>query len=134
MADKSIPIKPTPRPTDAELAILNVLWERGPSTVREVHDALSSSQETGYTTVLKLLQIMTDKRLVVRDETQRAHVYSSSESEQRTQRKLIGDLMERAFGGSPSKLVMQALSASKASADELTAIRQMIDQIEGEAK
>ena len=134
MADKSIPIKPTPRPTDAELAILNVLWERGPSTVREVHDALSSSQETGYTTVLKLLQIMTDKRLVVRDESQRAHVYSSSESEQRTQRKLIGDLMERAFGGSPSKLVMQALSASKASADELTAIRQMIDQIEGEAK
>jgi predicted transcriptional regulator len=134
MADKSIPIKPTPRPTDAELAILNVLWERGPSTVREVHDALSSSQETGYTTVLKLLQIMTDKRLVVRDESQRAHVYASSESEQRTQRKLIGDLMERAFGGSPSKLVMQALSASKASADELTAIRQMIDEIEGEAK
>lgn len=134
MADKSIRSKPTPRPTDAELAILNVLWERGPSTVREVHDALSSSQETGYTTVLKLLQIMTDKRLVVRDESQRAHVYASSESEQRTQRKLIGDLMERAFGGSPSKLVMQALSASKASADELTAIRQMIDEIEGEAK
>ena len=84
--------KPTPRPTDAELAILRVLWQRGPSTVREVHDALSSSQETGYTTVLKLLQIMTDKGLVVRDESQRAHVYSSSESEQRTQRKLIGDL------------------------------------------
>jgi BlaI family penicillinase repressor len=134
MADKSIKIKPTPRPTDAELAILRVLWERGSSTVREVHDALSSSQETGYTTVLKLLQIMTDKGLVVRDESQRAHVYASSESEQRTQRKLIGDLMERAFGGSPSKLVMQALSASKASADELTAIRQMIDQIEGDAK
>jgi predicted transcriptional regulator len=134
MADKSIKIKPTPRPTDAELAILRVLWERGPSTVREVHDALSSSQETGYTTVLKLLQIMTDKGSVVRDESQRAHVYASSESEQRTQRKLIGDLMERAFGGSPSKLVMQALSASKASADELTAIRQMIDQIEGDAK
>jgi predicted transcriptional regulator len=134
MADKSTTDKATPRPTDAELAILNVLWERGPSTVREVHDALSSSQETGYTTVLKLLQIMTDKRLVVRDESQRAHIYAASESEQRTQRKLIGDLMERAFGGSPSKLVMQALSASKASADELTAIRQMIDQIEGDAR
>jgi BlaI family transcriptional regulator, penicillinase repressor len=131
--------KPTPRPTDAELAILRVLWERGPSTVREVHDALSSSQETGYTTVLKLLQIMTDKGLVVRDESQRAHVYASSESEQRTQRKLIGDLMERAFGGSPTKLMMQALSASKASPAELTAIRKLLDQqidhqIEGDAK
>ena len=127
--------KPTPRPTDAELAILRVLWERGPSTVREVHDALSATQETGYTTVLKLLQIMTDKGLVVRDESQRAHVYSSSESEQRTQRKLIGDLMDRAFGGSPSKLVMQALSATKATPAELTAIRALLDQqIEGEAK
>ena len=130
MADKS-----TPRPTDAELAILRVLWERGASTVREVHDALSRTQDTGYTTVLKLLQIMTDKGLVVRDESQRAHVYSASESEQRTQRKLIGDLMERAFGGSPSKLVMQALSASKATPAELTAIRALLDQqIEGEAK
>ncbi len=131
--------KPTPRPTDAELAILRVLWQRGPSTVREVHDALSSSQETGYTTVLKLLQIMTDKGIVVRDESQRAHVYASSESEQRTQRKLIGDLMQRAFGGSPSKLVMQALSATRASADELTAIRRLLDQqidhqFEGDAK
>jgi BlaI family transcriptional regulator, penicillinase repressor len=131
--------KPTPRPTDAELAILRVLWERGPSTVREVHDALSSSQETGYTTVLKLLQIMTDKGIVVRDESQRAHVYASSESEQRTQRKLIGDLMDRAFGGSPTKLVMQALSASKATPAELTAIRNLLDQqidhqFDGDAK
>lgn len=131
--------KTTPRPTDAELAILRVLWQRGPSTVREVHDDLSATQETGYTTVLKLLQIMTDKGLVVRDESQRAHVYSSSESEQRTQRKLIGDLMDRAFGGSPTKLVMQALSASKASADELNAIRKLLDQqidhqLEGDAK
>jgi len=131
--------KNAPRPTDAELAILRVLWEHGPSTVREVHDDLSSSQDTGYTTVLKLLQIMTDKGLVVRDESQRAHIYSASESEQRTQRKLIGDLMDRAFGGSPSKLMMQALSATSASADELTAIRKLLDQhidhqIEGDAK
>jgi predicted transcriptional regulator len=129
--------KATPRPTDAELAILRVLWERGPSTVREVHDSLSATQETGYTTVLKLLQIMTDKGLVVRDESQRAHVYSSSESEQRTQRRLIGDLMDRAFGGSPTKLVMQALSATKASADELSAIRRLLDEkieFEGDAK
>ncbi|MDQ3283037.1 MAG: BlaI/MecI/CopY family transcriptional regulator [Acidobacteriota bacterium] len=126
--------KPTPRPTDAELAILRVLWQRGPSTVREVHDALSTSQDTGYTTVLKLLQIMTDKKLVVRDESQRAHVYAASESEQRTQRQLLGDLMDRAFGGSPAKLVMQALSGRKATAEELSAIREMLAQMEGEAK
>jgi len=123
-----------PRPTDAELAILSVLWERGPSTVREVHDALSTTQETGYTTVLKLLQIMTDKGLVVRDESQRAHVYTSRYGEQRTQRQLLGDLIDRAFRGSPAQLVMQALSASHASAAELTAIRHLLDQMEGDAK
>src|SRR6188508_2011298 len=105
MADKTTPPKATPRPTDAELAILGVLWERGPSTVREVHDALSSTQDSGYTTVLKLLQIMIDKGLVVRDESERAHVYEARLSEQRTQRQLLGDLMDRAFGGSPAKLV-----------------------------
>ena len=121
-----------PRPTDAELAILSVLWERGSSTVREVHDALHGT--TGYTTVLKLLQIMTDKGLVVRDESQRAHVYSTRESEQRTQRQLLGDLIDRAFRGSPAQLVMQALSETRASAEELTAIRQLLDQMEGDAK
>lgn len=127
-------VKPTPRPTDAELAILRVLWQRGPSTVRDVHEELSRTHDTGYTTVLKMLQIMTDKGLVVRDERQRAHVYSTSESEQLTQRQLLGDLMDRAFGGSPAKLVMQALSSKKASAEELTAIRQLIDQMEGDAR
>src|SRR5437762_13898659 len=101
---------PTPRPTDAELAILSVLWDRGPSTVREVHDALKVSQSSGYTTVLKLLQIMTDKGLVVRDESQRAHVYAARLSAQRTQRQLLGDLVDRAFGGSSAKLVLQALA------------------------
>ena len=124
----------TPRPTDAELAILRVLWERGPSTVREVHDELSRTQDSGYTTILKLLQIMTEKGLVVRDETNRAHVYSSRLSEQRTQRQILGDLIERAFGGSPAKLVMQALSTKKASAEELSAIRGILDRIEEEAK
>lgn len=123
-----------PRPTDAELAILNVLWDRGPSTVREVHEALSATHDTGYTTVLKLLQIMIDKGLVVRDESQRAHVYASRYGEQRTQRQLLGDLIDRAFGGSPAKLVMQALSGSRASAEELTAIRRLIEQMEGDAK
>ncbi|HEX6100490.1 MAG TPA: BlaI/MecI/CopY family transcriptional regulator [Thermoanaerobaculia bacterium] len=126
--------KPTPRPTDAELAILSVLWERGPSTVREVHDALSQTHDSGYTTVLKLMQIMTDKGLVDRDESQRAHIYTSRYGEQRTQRQLLGDLIERAFGGSPAKLVMQALSTTKASAEDLTAIRTLLDQMEENAR
>jgi predicted transcriptional regulator len=129
MAEKRIP-----RPTDAELAILSVLWERGPSTVRDVHDALSDVQATGYTTVLKLLQIMTEKGLVVRDETQRAHIYEARHSEQRTQRQLLADLVDRAFGGSPAKLVVQALSGRKTTADELTAIRELLDRMEGESK
>jgi predicted transcriptional regulator len=126
--------KPTPRPTDAELAILNVLWERGPSTVREVHDALSQTHDSGYTTILKLMQIMTDKGLVDRDESQRAHIYTSRYGEQRTQRQLLGDLIERAFGGSPAKLVMQALSTTKASAEDLSAIRNLLDQMEENAR
>ncbi len=126
--------KPTPRPTDAELAILNVLWDQGPCTVREVHEALSSTQDSGYTTTLKLMQIMTDKGLVVRDESQRAHVYTARSSAQKTQRQLLGDLIDRAFGGSPARLVMQALSATKASTEELTAIRHMLDQMEGDTK
>lgn len=126
--------KPLPRPTDAELAILRVLWGRGPSTVREVHDLLSRDHDSGYTTVLKLLQIMIDKGLVVRDESQRAHVYEARLSEQRTQRQLLGDLMDRAFGGSPAKLVMQALSGRKASVEELGAIRELLDQLEGDAR
>ena len=124
----------TPRPTDAELAILRVLWERGPSSVRDVHDALSSEQTTGYTTVLKLLQIMTEKGLVVRDESQRAHIYEARYSEQRTQRQLLADLMERAFGGSPAKLVMQALASKRTSVEELDAIREILDRMEGEKR
>jgi len=119
-----------PRPTDAELMILRVLWDRGPSTVREVHSALSTRQDSGYTTVLKLLQIMTDKGLVVRDESQRAHVYASRLGEHRTQRQIVGDLVDRAFGGSPAKLVLQALSGRRATHQELRDIRALLDQIE----
>jgi len=118
------------RPTDAELAILSVLWDRGPSTVREVHDALRASQDSGYTTVLKLLQIMIEKGLVVRDESQRAHVYTSRLGEQRTQRQILGDLVDRAFGGSPAKLVVQALSGRRATHQELRDIRALLDQLE----
>jgi predicted transcriptional regulator len=124
--------KKLPRPTDAELTILRVLWERGPSTVRDVHDALSHTQASGYTTVLKLLQIMIDKGLVVRDESARAHVYASALTQQRTQHQLLADLTDRAFGGSPAKLVMQALSGRKTSAAELNEIRALLDRLEGE--
>src|SRR2546428_2767350 len=95
-----------PRPTDAELSILRVLWSRGPSTVRDVHEELNRRAPTGYTTVLKLLQIMTEKGLVVRDEAQRAHIYEARHSEQKTQRQLLSDLADRAFGGSAAKLVL----------------------------
>jgi len=126
---------PTPRPTDAELAILSVLWQRGPSTVRDVHQALSASHGSGYTTVLKLLQIMTDKGLVLRDESQRAHVYAARLSEQRTQRQLLGDLVDRAFGGSSAKLVLHALSDRAATSEELRDIRALLDALEkGEAR
>jgi len=123
-----------PRPTDAELAILGVLWQRGPSTVRDVHEELNRDGTTGYTTILKLLQIMTEKGLVVRDETQRAHIYEPRYSEQKTQRQLLGDLADRAFGGSAAKLVMQALSGRKATAEELGAIRELLERLEGESR
>jgi predicted transcriptional regulator len=116
-----------PRPTDAELAILRVLWERGPSTVRQVHDVLSRERPTAYTTALKLLQIMAEKGLVTRDERERTHVYQPRISEEQTQRQLVRDLLDRAFGGSSSKLVMQALAARRASAEELGEIRRLLD-------
>jgi BlaI family transcriptional regulator, penicillinase repressor len=122
--------KKLPRPTDAELAILRVLWSEGPRTVRQVHEVLSREKDTGYTTVLKLMQIMADKGLVTRDETARTHVYIAACSEDKTQRQLVGDLLERAFGGSARKLVMQALSARRASPDEIAEIRQLLDQME----
>jgi predicted transcriptional regulator len=119
-----------PLPTDAELAILSVLWKRGPSTVRDVHEALRASHDTGYTTVLKLLQIMTQKGLVKRDESQRSHVYRAAATADRTQKRLVGDLLDKAFGGSTSDLVMRALSVKPASAEELAAIRALLDEAE----
>ena len=121
-----------PRPTDAELAILRILWERGPSTVRHVHEQLARDRQAAYTTALKLLQIMTEKGLVERDERERTHVYKAKLSEDQTQRQLVRDLLDRAFGGSASKLVMQALATRRASADELREIRKVIDGVKGE--
>jgi predicted transcriptional regulator len=118
------------KPTDAELAILRVLWERGPSTVREVWEQLREAQHTGYTTVLKLLQIMHDKKLVARDDSARSHVYQAAVSEEQTQRQVIGHLLERVFSGSARNLVFQALSVKRASPQELAEIRKLIQQME----
>lgn len=123
----------SPRPTDAELAILNVLWAQGACTVRDVHERLSQERDMGYTTVLKLMQIMFEKGLVTRDDSQRSHVYKARQKEQTTQRMLVTDLLARAFGGSTEKLVMQALAAKKASKDELAEIRRLLDELEGGA-
>jgi predicted transcriptional regulator len=125
--------KALPRPTDAELAILRVVWERGPSTVRQVHEALQA-RETGYTTTLKLMQIMAEKGLVTRDESSRTHVYAARVSRDQTQRQLVSDLMDRAFGGSAAALVLQALSAQPTSPEELRQIRKLIDQYRQEHK
>lgn len=116
------------RPTEAELEILRVLWERGPSTVRQVHESLAEQRETGYTTTLKLMQIMADKGLVTRDESMRTHVYAAKASQETTQRQLVNDLVDRAFGGSAAELVLRALSSHRTSDEELDEIRKLIDE------
>lgn len=118
----------SPLPTDAELAILRVLWSHGPATVREVKDRLETGQ--GYTTVLKHLQIMLDKDLVVRDESGRAHVYAPAIEEADTQRNLVRDLLDRAFDGSAQQLVMRALSTQEVTEEELAKIRTLLHQID----
>jgi len=120
-----------PRPTDAEVEILRVLWQRGACTVREVQESLNEVKPTGYTTVLKLMQIMTDKGLVRRDERQRAHVYEARLAREQTQQQMVGDLLERVFNGSATSLVMQALATKKqTSAAELSEIRRILDEFE----
>jgi len=120
-----------PRPTDAELALLRVLWERGPSTVRQVHDVVSEGRTLAYTTTLKLLQIMTEKGLVRRQEEGRTHLYQARFGEEETQRRLVGDLLDRAFGGSAAKLVLQALAARRATPEDLHEIRELLDSASG---
>jgi BlaI family transcriptional regulator, penicillinase repressor len=115
------------KPTASELEILRVLWGRGPSTVREVHEALS---EKGYTTVLKLLQIMTTKGTVRRNETQRAHVYEACLPAEQTKRQFAGDMLQRVFEGSASQLMMHALAGNRASREEIEEIRRLLDEYE----
>jgi BlaI family penicillinase repressor len=123
-----------PKPTEAELEILNVLWMRGPSTVRDVHEEIGRNKNAQYTTVLKTMQIMAEKNLLRRDERQRAHVYAATKPREWTQKQIAGDLLQRAFGNSARSLLMGALSARKASKDELNSIRQLLDEYEKETK
>ena len=126
--------KKSANPTDRELAILRVLWDHGPSTVRRVHAALSEESETGYTTTLKLMQIMTEKGLVSRNESQRTHIYRPAADESEVQKNLAEDLLQKAFGGSARKLVMQALKSKAVPKKELDKIKKMLDKLEGEEK
>ena len=120
------------RPTDRELTILRILWDNGPSTVRDVNEAMNEDENTGYTTTLKLMQIMAEKGLVLRDDSRFKHVYRPALTEEKAQKQLVGDLLDRAFSGSAETLVMRALSAKKVSAKELASIKKMINEFEGE--
>ncbi len=119
-----------PRPTDAELEILTVLWSRGPVTVRDVHETIAGRRPTQYTTVLKQMQVMAEKGLVVRNEDQRAHVYRAARPREWTQRQLAGDILQRAFNGSAKSLMVGALSSRKASKAELAELRALLDEYE----
>ena len=119
--------QPPQKPTASELEILHVLWTRGPSTVREVHEALSEKKDLGYTTVLKLLQIMTTKGLVRRDERERAHVYEACRPAEQTKRQLVGDVLQRVFEGSASQLMMHVLAERRTSREEVEELRRILD-------
>ena len=119
-------------PAERELEILNILWHLGPSTVRSVNEQMNKRGPTGYTTTLKLMQIMHEKKLLVRDETTWPHIYEPGIPEERMQKQLVTDLLEKAFSGSAEKLIMRALSAKKVPAKELVRIRKMLDEFEGE--
>ncbi len=122
--------QPPQKPTVSELELLRVLWTRGPSTVREVHDALNEKRAMGYTSVLKFLQIMTAKGTVRRNETQRAHVYEACLPAEQTKRQLAGDMLQRVFEGSASQLMMHALAGRKASREEIEELRRLLNQYE----
>jgi BlaI family transcriptional regulator, penicillinase repressor len=121
-------------PTPSELEILQVLWSRGPSTVREVHDALSAVKQLGYTSVLKLMQIMTAKGLVTRSETHRAHVYEAQEPAEKTKQQFAEDMLQRVFQGSASELMLHALAGRRSSKEELKELRRLLDDYERKQK
>ncbi|RDV12579.1 BlaI/MecI/CopY family transcriptional regulator [Pontibacter diazotrophicus] len=124
-------LEKTPKPTESELEILQVLWQHGASTVRLVHEELSKTKEVGYTTTLKLMQIMAEKGMLEADKTSRSHIYRPLLEEEKTQQQLLDRFMDAAFRGSASKLVMQALGNSNTSKEELNEIRNLLDKLEG---
>ena len=126
--------KSVPKPTAAELEILQILWESGPSTVRFINEKINRKKEVGYTTTLKIMQIMVDKKLLTRNEKGKSHIYTAAYKEDETQKILLDKFLETAFGGSASKLVMQALGNKKTSKKEIEEIRNFLDRIEGEKK
>ena len=123
--------KTVPKPTEAELAIVQVLWDQGPSTVRQIQDVLEKDRGTGYTTTLKLMQIMFEKGLLTRDESQRSHIYSAAASRSKTQKMIVGKMIDQWFDGSARQLVVQALASRKSSPEELAQIRELLDSLEG---
>lgn len=129
-----MPRKPSTHPTDVELAILQVIWDRGPSTVREVHEALEAERQVGYSTTLKMIQVMHAKGLLKRDDTVRPQRYRAVTSRSRTQRRMIDNLVEKAFGGAASQMLVQALSTKRLEADELAELKEVIERLEGESR
>lgn len=125
-----MPPRKSPHPTDAELEILRVLWANGSCTVREVHSTLSADRDVGYTTVLKVMQIMLEKGLVTRDDSQKSHVYSAAVQQSRTQKQLVDVLLDKVFNGAADQLVLQALNSRKLSSEEIAAVRTLLDEME----
>ena len=126
-----MPRKRSPQPTEVELAILRVLWDRGPSSVREVHEVLQERRDTGYSTTLKMMQVMFDKGLLTRDESRRPQFYAPSVPEEQTQRQIVDDLIHKVFGGSARKLVLRAVRSEHVTADELAEIRRILKKVDG---
>ena len=126
-----MPRSPSSVPTEVELAILDVLWKHGPSTVRQIHDALKGERGTGYSTTLKMVQVMTEKGLLRKDESQRPQIYTPAQRQEQTQLQLVDDLIQKGFGGSAMRLVLRAASAKRISTEELTEIRRLLHEAKG---
>ena len=129
-----MPRKSSPQPTEVELAILRVLWDLGPSSVRQVHEALSAARDTGYSTTLKMMQVMFDKGLLKRDESVRPQVYRTAQPEAKTQTQMVDDLVQKVFGGSARKLVMRAVQSEQVSQGELVEIRKLLKEMDKPSK
>lgn len=129
-----MPRKRSSKPTEVELQILGVLWARGPSTVREVHNALEDDRDTGYSTTLKMMQIMTEKGLLLKDDSQRPQVYRPAISQEQAQMQFVDDLIQRVFGGAAEKLVLRAINSRHVSPEDLEQIRKLLKKLEGDSK